>query len=102
MQPASAGPKLVESVDAATSAEELEVQVVTTALRTPWFTVFPLREPDRLVMDLPGFLWKPGLTAHLPSVHPEVEGIRIGQFSDDPLIARIIFDLTVPAQDLRY
>lgn len=102
MQPTSAGPKLVESVEAATGAEELEVQVVTTALRTPWFAVFPLREPDRLVMDLPGFLWKPGLTAHLPSVYPEVERVRVGQFSHDPLITRIVFDLTVPAQDLRY
>ena len=102
MEPASAGPKVVESVEAATGTGELEVQVVTTAFRTPWFTVFPLREPDRLVMDLPGFLWKPGITAHLPSAHPEVEGVRIGQFSGDPLITRIVFDLTVPAQDLRY
>ena len=102
MEPASAGPKVVESVEAATGTDDLEVQVVTTAFRTPWFTIFPLREPDRLVMDLPGFLWKPGITAHLPSAHPEVEGVRIGQFSDDPLITRIVFDLTVPAQDLRY
>ncbi len=101
-EPISAGPKVVESVEAATGTDEIEVQVVTTALRTPWFTVFPLREPDRLVMDLPGFLWKPGRTAHLPSAHPEVEGVRIGQFSDDPLITRIVFDLTVSAQDLRY
>ncbi|MCJ7750438.1 MAG: AMIN domain-containing protein, partial [Armatimonadetes bacterium] len=102
MEPASAGPKVVESVEAATGTDEIDVQVVTTALRTPWFTIFPLREPDRLVMDLPGFLWKPGITAHLPSAHPEVEGVRIGQFSNDPLITRIVFDLTVSAQDLRY
>ena len=102
VEPASGGQKVVESVEAATGPNEIEVQVVTTASRTPWFTVFPLRQPDRLVMDLPGFLWKPGITAHLPSAHPEVEEVRIGQFSDDPLITRIVFDLTVPAQDLRY
>jgi len=100
--PVSAESKIVESVEATTGAEELEVQVVTTALRTPPFTVFPLREPDRLVVDLPGFLWKPGLTAHLPSAHPEVEGVRIGQFSADPLVTRIVLDLMVPAQELRY
>ena len=43
MEPASAGPKLVESVEASTGTDEIEVQVVTTAVRTPWFTVFPLR-----------------------------------------------------------
>ncbi|MFB3881755.1 MAG: HEAT repeat domain-containing protein [Armatimonadota bacterium] len=93
---------LVEKVEATTGADTLRVEVTTSAPATPDFAVFPLREPDRLVVDLPEFVWKPGLTAHLPSANAAVQQIRVGQFSPEPPVTRIVFDLTPPARPLRY
>jgi HEAT repeat protein len=94
--------RFVQSVEAIEDKEQLEVRITTTSENTPWFSVFPLREPDRLVFDLPNFHWEPGLTAHLDSAHPGVKEIRAGQFSDDPPITRLVFELTTPVEELRY
>jgi HEAT repeat protein len=92
----------VNKVQAATGSDGLQVDVTTTSPAAPIFSLFSLREPDRLVVDLPDYLWKPGLTAHLPSASPAVQQVRVGQFSAKPPITRVVFDLTPPVRSLRY
>jgi len=94
--------RFVESVEAQSSVDDLEVKVVTSETESPWFSIFPLREPHRLVMDIPDHLWKPGLTAHLATAHPEVQEVRVGQFSEEPPITRIVLDLETAAEEFQY
>jgi len=98
----SADKQFVSNVQAATGSDGLQVDVTTTSPAAPIFSLFSLREPDRLVVDLPDYLWKPGLTAHLPSASPAVQQVRVGQFSAEPPITRVVFDLTPPVRSLRY
>jgi HEAT repeat protein len=93
---------LVTGVNATTEAEQLEVKVMTTSPVAPRFSAFGLREPDRLVMDFPDYVWEPGLTGHLESSHPQVSEVRVGQFSKEPPITRVVFDLRVPANKVQY
>ncbi len=95
-------PLYVEAVETETADEQLEVRVSTTSPSLPAFSAFPLREPDRLVMDFPDYLWRPGYTGHLKSGHPQVEGVRVGQLSKEPPITRVVFDLRVPAEQVKY
>ncbi len=92
----------VEAVETRIIDEQLEVRVNTTAPSLPSFSAFPLREPDRLVMDFPDYLWGPGYTGHLESDHPQIREVRVGQFSEEPPITRIVFDLRVPAEQVKY
>ncbi len=94
--------QFVEAVETATEAGDLEVLVITTSPEPPVFSAFPLREPDRLVMDFRDYVWQPGLTAHLESSHSQVSGVRVGQFSKEPPVTRVVFDLMVPASELKY
>jgi len=96
------GPQFVRSVETSGDKDRLEVHLVTGTGMTPWFSVFPLHEPDRLVFDLPNYVWEPGLTAHLESAHPQVGAIRVGQFSEDPPVTRLVLDLSVPVEELHY
>ncbi|MBN1458679.1 MAG: HEAT repeat domain-containing protein [Armatimonadetes bacterium] len=98
----SAGVQCVRTVEASEDTDRLEVSLTTGTAMTPWFSVFPLREPDRLVFDLPNYIWEPGLTAYLESAHPEVQAIRVGQFSEDPPVTRLVLDLSVPVDELHY
>ncbi len=93
---------LVTGVNATTEAEQLEVKVMTTSPVAPRFSAFALREPDRLVVDFPDYIWEPGLTGHLESSHPQVSEVRVGQFSKEPPITRVVFDLRVPANKVQY
>ncbi len=94
--------KAVKSVEAVSGPAQVEVEITTEAATAPIYSVFPLREPDRLVVDLPGLQWAPGLTTELPAASPQVHQIRVGQFSLEPPITRIVFDLAVPAQNVSY
>ncbi len=96
------GKRFVENIEAASGADGLTLHVTTNLATAPMFSVLPLRDPDRLVMDLPDFAWKPGRTAHLPSAIPAIQGIRVGQMSADPLVTRVVFDLTTPPMPFRY
>jgi HEAT repeat protein len=98
----SGDPQVVHSVETSGDEDRLEVRLNTGDEKTPWFSVFPLRDPDRLVFDLPNYLWEPGLTAHLESAHPDVQEIRVGQFSEDPPVTRLVLDLSIPVAELRY
>lgn len=95
-------PQFVEAVETTSEADQLEVRVMTTSPEPPAFSAFPLREPDRLVMDFRDYLWQPGRTGHLESAHPQVECVRVGQFSKEPPITRVVLDLRVPASEVKY
>lgn len=98
----SVGPQCVRAVETSGDKDRLEVRLITSAKTTPWFSAFPLREPDRLVFDLPNYLWEPGLTAHIETPHPDVRDIRVGQFSEDPPVTRLVLELSVPVEELLY
>jgi len=98
----SGAARFVEKVEATSGNDGVQIEVTTTSAAAPTFSVFPLREPNRLVMDIPDFLWKPGLTAHLPSANPAVEQVRVGQVSLNPPVTRVVFDLAAPTRLLRY
>ncbi len=95
-------PQFVEAVETSSEADQLQVRVMTTSPEPPVFSAFPLREPDRLVVDFRDYLWQPGRTGHLESSHPQVERVRVGQFSKEPPVTRVVLDLRVPASDVRY
>jgi len=55
---------------------------------------FSLDDPPRLVFDFADAALDSSLPAEVSAVAPCVERIRLGQFSADPLIARLVVDLS--------
>ena len=94
--------KAVQSVEATSGPAQVDVEVATNRPEAPLFSVFPLRAPDRLVVDIPGSRWARGFTTVLPAASPQVQRVRVGQFSMEPPITRVVFDLAVPAQLVSY
>jgi len=57
-------------------------------------TSFSLQDPPRLVFDFPGATLDPDLPLEIPVVAPALRAIRLGQFSVEPDIARLVVDLS--------
>lgn len=63
-------------------------------------TVFKLKNPDRLVFDVPNALLAPsiaeqlgGVEGRIESDHPLIDQVRFSQFSKDPAKVRVTLDL---------
>jgi len=80
----------------------LRVEVITNASDPPAFDTFTLADPERLVLQLPGFRFDLKALGTLQVGRAGVKRIRLGQYRARPPLARIVFDLSVPAGTLRY
>ncbi|UCC68911.1 MAG: AMIN domain-containing protein, partial [Armatimonadota bacterium] len=101
LMPAAEQP-LVERVKAAPSADGLTVTITTNAPEPPTFKTFTLRNPDRLVFEFRGFRWEPRFAARLSAGRAGVQRIRVAQYASDPPITRMVFDLSVAPDQVRY
>ncbi|MBD2861203.1 N-acetylmuramoyl-L-alanine amidase family protein [Paenibacillus oceani] len=75
-----------------------EIVIQTSAAVKP--ASFTLRDPFRIVIDLPntglGSFVKPagpGQVVEVPIQHPKIDKVRYAQFSDNPSTVRIVFDM---------
>lgn len=97
-----AGAAVVQQVDAAPTEDGLKVTVTTDASQPPTVDTFSLRNPDRLVVQLLGMRWGPRFNRRVAAGRAGVERIRIAQYNSDPPITRLVFDLSVSPDRLRY
>lgn len=73
--------------------DSLQLQVQTSAPVTPQAQI--IADPERLVIDIPGAV--PGSGLHTLTVNRnEVKRVRVGLFSTDPPVTRIVLDLNAP------
>ena len=70
------------------------VQVVIMTEGTPTYTTFRVDNPNRVVIDIPGFrVAIPKPQRSQPISHPSMERVRVGQYQADPPVSRIVFDV---------
>jgi N-acetylmuramoyl-L-alanine amidase len=65
---------------------------------------FALANPPRLVFDLPGACLADNVPASLPTTVPGIKQVRLGQFSAEPPVARVVVDLAddaIPRYEMR-
>ena len=70
------------------------VQVVVVTDGTPAYKTFRVDNPNRVVIDIPGFrvaIPKPQRSQLIS--HPSMERVRVGQYQADPPVSRIVFDV---------
>ena len=70
------------------------VQVVVITDGTPAYKTFRVDNPNRVVIDIPGFrvaIPKPQRSQAIS--HPSMERVRVGQYQADPPVSRIVFDV---------
>jgi N-acetylmuramoyl-L-alanine amidase len=84
----------ITGVTANAAAGQLTILLVTADKGPLQPKAFELTDPKRLVFDLPGACLAKDLAASLPATLPGIKQVRLGQFSADPAIARIVLDLT--------
>lgn len=73
--------------------DPLQLQIQTSARVTPQAQV--IADPERLVIDIPGAV--PSSRLHTLNVNRnEVKRVRVGLFSTDPPVTRIVLDLNAP------
>lgn len=90
---ASAKVSSVRKVSVLSAAEGTELEIATDDPITP--NVQMVTGPDRLVIDLPNST--PAATLrNVPGTHGEVTGIRVGLFSSNPPVTRVVVDLRMP------
>lgn len=98
----AARPPVVERVTVQPSDDTLEIRIQTTASTAPGFRAFTLGHPPRLVFDLRGF----DLNLAAPREHRAgaagVMRVRIARFRSDPPVTRVVCDLSVSPDRLRY
>ncbi len=98
----AARPLVVEGVEVASEADSLTVRIVTTAADPPAFETFSLRDPDRLVLQLARFRWGPRFNKRLSAGLAGVHRVRVAQYQSAPPVTRLVFDLSVAPERLRY
>ena len=97
-KPAAGGFAVFSKVETGTVPTGMDLTVVCSKPVEPGFT--QLKDPERLVIDLPDTLVGNHPTA-VPLNTPDVRAMRINQFQKDPPITRIVLDL-VGERDYSY
>src|ERR1700736_4370773 len=73
--------------------DPLQLQIQTSAPVNPQAQI--IADPERLVIDIPGAI--PGLGPRTLTVNRNaVKRVRVGLFSTDPPVTRIVLDLNAP------
>jgi N-acetylmuramoyl-L-alanine amidase len=76
------------------AASETVIAVFTSGKEHPEVGAFPLHDPPRLVFDIQGGRLGPDLLATCLTEVSSIQQIRLGQFSVDPDVARLVVDLS--------
>jgi AMIN domain len=90
---AAQAPATIRSVSVLGAGSNPEVEILGTAPLSP--TALVITGPDRLVIDFPNAV--PG--AHLRTIEVnrgELKAVRVGRFSDQPPVTRVVLDLKGP------
>jgi hypothetical protein len=82
----------IRSVRVIPGADGPAIEIITTRPITPAITT--LKDPSRLVIDLPDSLLMPRNTIDYRS--DQIQGIRANQFQNTPPISRVVVDLSQP------
>lgn len=94
-QSAIQGPATINEIAALGGSENVEVEITASQRITP--QVMVVTGPERLVIDFPGAV--PASTLHNLSVaRGQVEGVRVGLFSTNPPVTRVVLDLKASQQ----
>ncbi len=93
---------VVQRVEVTSTDGRLKITITTTASQPPAFETFCLRGPDRLVLQLPGFWLEAEGPRSISAGQAGVKRVRLAQFRSRPPIARLVFDLSVTPDRLRY
>ncbi|MBE3071797.1 MAG: AMIN domain-containing protein, partial [Acidobacteria bacterium] len=86
---------LLRSIIATTTEGAVQVTLAGDGRLTAATIELTQAAPHRLVLDLAGV--KSAVPAVLPIGQGPVQRIRVGAFREQPLITRVVFDLTAPA-----
>jgi N-acetylmuramoyl-L-alanine amidase len=92
-QPSAWGAETITRVDIRPDAGETVIAIFTSSQQSLEVKSFSLEEPPRLVFDLLDAELDPQLPDSFSVVAPALERVRLGQFSVDPPIARVVVDL---------
>jgi N-acetylmuramoyl-L-alanine amidase len=84
----------ITGVTANASAGQLTIGLVTADTAPLQVKSFELADPKRLVFDLSGAALAKEVPASLSATLAGIKQVRLGQFSADPAITRIVLDLT--------
>ncbi len=91
--PAKSAPIVrIRSVRVIPSADGPAIEIITTRPIIP--QIITLKNPSRLVIDLPGSLLSARKGIDFRS--DQIEGVRVDQFQNAPPIARVVVDLAKP------
>ncbi|UCC69636.1 MAG: N-acetylmuramoyl-L-alanine amidase [Armatimonadota bacterium] len=93
-QPACWAAHVITRIDIRPGHRETAVALFTSDKRPLEANSFSLDDPPRLVFDFAGAGLDPDIPIALPVVAPAVQQIRLGQFSAEPKIARLVVDLS--------
>ncbi|MBI5834161.1 MAG: N-acetylmuramoyl-L-alanine amidase [Armatimonadetes bacterium] len=89
-------PALVESLSYRQTDSGLTVRLDLSHPRDPQKTV--LREPAKVYFDLRAARLRSDQTQSYPLSNKLVSAVRLGQFTDSPAVARLVFDLRTAAE----
>jgi N-acetylmuramoyl-L-alanine amidase len=93
-QPACWAERVITRIDIRPGHRHTTIALFTSAKQPLEVKSFSLAEPRRLVFDFPGARLDPDMPASVPLVAPALQQIRLGQFSAEPEIARLVVDLS--------
>ena len=85
--------RAITRVDVRPEADQTVVAVFTSDRQALEVKSFPLEGPARIVFDFHGAELDRDLPTDISTVAPALEGIRLGQFSVEPYVARLVVDL---------
>jgi N-acetylmuramoyl-L-alanine amidase len=83
----------VTRVEVRPEAHQTVVALITAEQKPLEITCFSLAGPPRLVFDLPGAQLSPDLPSAIPLEVEGLKGIRLGQFTLEPDVARVVVDV---------
>ena len=70
------------------------VQVVVLANGSPTYNTFQVDNPNRVVIDIPGFHVEIPTDQRSQAItHPSIKRVRVGQYQDNPPVSRLVFDV---------
>ncbi len=86
--------RTVTAVQVRTEAQGAVIAISTSDAGKPEINSFVLSEPPRLVFDFADTVLDPELPDAVPVESPRFNQIRLGQFSIEPEVARLVVDLS--------
>jgi N-acetylmuramoyl-L-alanine amidase len=93
-QPACWAERVITRIDIRPGHRQTAIALFTSDKQPLEVRSFSLSDPRRLVFDFPGASLDSDMPASVPLVAPALRQIRLGQFSAEPAVARLVVDLS--------